>query len=283
MKAFYMTRISLHIILIIILVSCSNSTNKKAVSDQEGIRIVSLAQSVSKELEDLNMSDNIVGATSYCDISKTNKDLIIGTSTDVNIEKILLLKPDIVFATTLTKESTIFSLKNNGVKVHQIRKLESFEDICNHFIKLGELVGKEDLARSITNKSWQKIDSLKKIIPIHTEKQKVFFQIGAKPLFTVIPKTFMNDYITISGGENIASDFNKGTITREAVLQRNPDVIFVVTMGILGDDEKKTWKSYKELKAAKNNKIFIINSDIACSPTVLSFTETLEQVINYIY
>ena len=278
-----MIRNLLYIIILIILAACSNSAGKKKISYQEGIRIVSLAPSVSKEIQDLNMSDNIVGATSYCEISKTNKELIIGTTTEVNIEKILLLKPDIVFATTLTKESTVKSLTNNGIKVHQIKKLESFEHICSHFIKLGELVGKADLAQSIAEISKQKIDSLINIIPPGAEKPKVFFQIGAKPLFTVIPNTFMNDYIIMAGGENIATDFNKGTITRESVLKRNPDVIFIVTMGIIGDDEKSIWNSYKELKAAENNKIFIINSSTACSPTVLTYTKTLEKVINKIY
>ncbi len=47
--------------------------------------------------------------------------------------------------------------------------------------------------------------------------------------------------------------------------------------------KKKKWESYAELNAVKSKKIFIIDSNIACTPTVLSFTETLEQVIKKIY
>jgi len=278
-----MNKIFIFIIAVILVISCHNPSNKNRDVIENGIRIVSLAPSISKELESLNMTENIVGATSYCDISKNNEELIVGTATEVNIEKILLLNPDIVIASGLTKQTTINTLKNNGIAVHFIKKLQSFDDICNQAIELGKLVGKADLALSIVNRSRQRVDSMQSLIPSRDNKLKVFFQIGAKPIFTVIPNTFMNDYIIFSGCENLAADMNRGTITRESVLRRNPDVIFIVTMGILGDEEKNTWESYDELNAVKSKKIFIIDSNIACTPTVLSFTETLEQVIKKIY
>lgn len=278
-----MNKISLFIIAAILVISCNNSSDNKKNVTKNGIRIVSLAPSITKELESLNMTENIVGATSYCDISKKNKELIVGTATEVNIEKILLLNPDIVIALGLTKQTTINTLKNNGIAVHFIKKIQSFDDICNQAIELGKLVGKADLALSIVNRSRQKVDSLQSLIPSRHNKLKVFFQIGAKPIFTVIPNTFMNDYIIFSGCENLAADMKRGTITRESVLRRNPDVIFIVTMGIVGGEEIKTWESYTELNAVKRKKIFILDSNIACTPTVLSFTETLEQIIKKIY
>lgn len=278
-----MRRISLLIISLIVVVSCNTTTNKQYHNNKSVLRIISLAPSITKELIDLDMHENIVGVTSYCNISANNEDLVIGTATNVNIEKILLLKPDMVFATGLTKESNINSLRNNGINVQMIPKLESFDDICKQFVRLGDLVGKVDLAQSIVDKSMQRIDSLKNSITSTSEKSKIFIQIGAKPLFTVIPNTFMNDYITYANCENIAADLDKGTITRESVLKRNPDVIFIVTMGIIGDEEKITWANYKELSATKNKKIFIIDSNVACTPTVLSFTETFENIINKIY
>lgn len=278
-----MIRILPFIIAVLLVASCNNTTYRERESFENGTRIISLTPSITKELESLNMAGNIVGATSYCDISATNKELIIGTATEVNIEKVLLLNPDIVFASGLTKENTIIALKKNGITVHRFNKMQSFDDICKHFIELGKLVGKADLAQSIVDKSNKKVDSLRNSVPIHSDSLTVFFQIGAKPIFTVIPNTFMNDYISFAGCKNLASNITKGTITRESVLLRNPDIIFIVTMGIVGDDENNIWKGYTDLNATKNKKIFIIDSSIASTPTVLSFTETLEQVINNIY
>ncbi|MCK5135209.1 MAG: ABC transporter substrate-binding protein [Bacteroidales bacterium] len=278
-----MIRILSIITAVIVVASCNNPTNEKENNIKNGIRIISLAPSITNELESLNMAGNIVGATSYCNISAKNKELIVGTATEVNIEKVLLLNPDIVFASGLTKENTINALKKNGIAVHRVNTMQSFDDICDHFIELGKLVGKADLAQSIVNKSKKRVDSMSNSVPNQLNKLTVFFQIGAKPIYTVIPNTFMNDYITLAKCINIAADLEKGIITRESVLQRNPDIIFIVTMGIVGDNEKNIWESYAELNAAKSKNIFIIDSDIASTPTVLSFTETLEQVINNIH
>ena len=70
-----------------------------------------------------------------------------------------------------------------------------------------------------------------------------------------------------------------GTITREAVLVRNPDVIFIVTMGMLGPEQKREWERYPNLSAVKNKKIIIIDSNKACTPTPVTFAEALELIV----
>lgn len=278
-----MSKNILIITIVILLASCNNTTYNKKQMPDNGLRIISLVPSVTKELMDLNMTQNIVGATSYCDISAKNKDLIVGSAIDVNIEKVLLLKPDIVFASDLIKQADINTLKHNSIKVHMLNKMHSYNEICTHFIEIGTIVNKAELVESIVSKSKIKIDSLISSITAQSDSLEIFFQIGSKPIFSVIPNTFMNDYIIFAGCKNIMSDLNKGTVTRESVLERNPDIIFITTMGITDNNEKDIWESYTELNAVKKSNIFIIDTKIASSPTVLSFTETFEQVVNCIY
>ncbi len=278
-----MIRIVTFITILLIFTSCNNSENKISRNNENGIRIVSLVPSVTNELIDLGMKENIVGATSYCSVSATNKSLIVGSVVDVNIEKVLLLKPDIVFASGLTKQNDIVVLQNNNIKVHMLNKMHSYNEICSHFIEVGELVGKANMARFIVEESEKKIDSICNSVVIKRDTQTVFFQIGDKPIFTVLSNTFMNDYITFAGCKNIMYDLTKGTVTRESVLQRNPDIIIITTMGIIGDNDKGTWGGYNELSASKNNKIYVIDASTASIPTVKCFTVALEQVVGFIY
>ena len=266
------------------LFSCVGQQQKDVskIDSTKSLRIVSLAQSISQEIEEMGLSSNIVGATSYCNVAKKNKNLIVGTSTEINLEKIIMLKPDIVVVSTLTENNVIETLKKSGIKVYRLGKAISFNEICNEFIKLGKELGKETVAQNIVNKSKQTVDSLKKTIPADFHK-KIFFQIGAKPLYSVIPHTYMDDYIQFIGGTNIAADLNSGAVTRESVVQRNPDIIFVVTMGIVGEEEINIWKNYKQINAVKNNQIFVLNSDIACAPTPLSFVETFREIVKQVH
>ena len=268
---------------LLLFVACSNNSKKIELNKTDSLRIVSLAQSISQDVEYLGLSKNIVGATSYCNVSKKNTELIIGSSTDINIEKILILKPSVVLASTLTQPNIIESLKKNNIKVHCMGKASSFEEICNEFIKLGSVLGKKDTAAIIVSKCKNTIDSLRNNLPKLEVRPNVFFQIGSKPLFSVIPNTYMNDYLEFANCKNIASDLTSGTITREAVIKRNPDIIFVVTMGVVGNEEVNIWKTFKQINAVKNNRIYILDSDIACAPTPITFVETFQVMIKNIY
>lgn len=278
----YKWHLALLVLCFVLSCSCQNKRTSQGIQASTALRIVSLAPSVSKELCYLGAEKNIVGATSYCNISKGNEDLIIGSAIDVNIEKIVLLKPSIVIATGLTKQNNIEALRNNGVKVHLMSEMHSFKDICNAFITLGKIVNKEQKARTIIGKAQHTIDSLRTSIS-GERKKKVFFQIGAKPIYAVISNTFLDELITLANGENIACDMTYGTMTRESVINSNPDVIYVANMGIVGQGEKKIWESYNTLNAVRDNKVFIIDSGMACTPSVIAFTQTLNQMIKEIY
>jgi len=266
-------------LLSIALISISQNYS---VFGQTPTRIVSLAPSLTKNVYFLEQQHKLVGCTSYCDTAVANGKEVVASAVKVNIEKVISLKPDLVITTTMTNPETLDMLKKFNIRVETFPTAKSFDEICKQTIRLGQIIGAESNAKRIVTQSETKIKSLAS----STRKDKspsVFFQIGAKPLFTVIPGTFMNDYILLAGGKNVVTTPKTGTITREAVIASNPDVIFIVTMGIVGNEEKNVWESYSTLSAAKNKKIFIIDSNDACTPTPVTFVKTLERVINLIY
>ncbi len=245
-------------------------------------RVVSLAQSITKNIYLLQAQDKLVGCTSYCQTNKEDNIAVIGSAVKVNIEKIYSLKPDLVITTGLTSPETLGMLSKLGIKYKVFESPKNFNDICSQFAEIGKLIGKNEKARNIIQKEKAKLEALKKQIP-KGKKPKIFIELGTKPLFAVIPNTFMHDYIAFVGGENIATNVTTGIISRETVLLRNPDVIFVTTMGNIGAQEVDIWKSYKVLNAIKNNQIFLIDSNMACTPTPDSFTNTVEKMIEMMY
>lgn len=246
------------------------------------LRIVSLAPSITSIIYSLDSQKELVGCTSYCNVDKTLKTNVVASMVEINNEKILLLKPDVVLATSITKPSDIETLRRLGLKVTVFNTPKSYAEICKQYVEIGTLIGKKEKAQQIVVAEQARVAKLKNAAPKGSHP-KIFFQIGAKPLFTVLSNTFMNDYITLAGGQNIAADLTQGTITRESVLLRNPDVIFIVTMGIVGPEEKKIWENYPNLTATRNKKIFIIDSDKACVATPANFTQTLQEIIKLTY
>jgi iron complex transport system substrate-binding protein len=248
---------------------------------QQYKRVVSLAPSITKNIYYLNAQAHLVGCTNYCTIAIDDNKTVVASPVTINIEKVISLKPDLVIASTITNPEYIEMLKKFNIHVEVFTTPKSFSEICKQFVDIGQLLGQKDNALELVSIIKHEVDSLK-ALNSKNKNNRVFFQIGADPLFTVIPDTFMDDYIAFANATNIANDLNKGTISRESVIHRKPDYIFIVTMGIIGNEEKKVWESFKDLSAVKNNNIFIIDSDLACTPTPQTFLETMKIISDYI-
>lgn len=249
---------------------------------QEAKRIVSLVPWMTKSLYLMGEQSRIVGCTSFCPVNPADKIPVVASAMSINVEKTMMLKPDLVLASSLIKPEIIDKLKNLGIKVSYQPYPKSFEEICSSFVRLGELVGQGTKARQIVSVQKERLSKLMAKVP-KDKKPKVLIQIGAKPLFAAIPNTAIDDFIRFSGGTNVAAGLQSGDITREYILKQNPDVIFVVTMGIVAQEEKNIWMSYPVISATKSKKIFILDSDKTCSPTPILFVDALEEIIKQMY
>lgn len=249
---------------------------------QNKARYISLAPSLTHDLILLGLQDQLVGITNYCENNPTNSIPIVASAIDVNIELVASLKPDLVVATSLTNPEVQQLLENVTIKLVYFPLPKSFDEINSQFLELGKWVDREEIAAQIIQRESENVEALRKRIP-SGERPKIFMEIGIKPLFCVIPNTFLNDYIIFSGGINATEDLNNGMISRESILLRNPDVIILAAMGNVGEEEKQNWMNFGSVNAVKNKKIFIIDPNLACSPAPDHFTQTLELFIKYLY
>ncbi|TNF42799.1 MAG: hypothetical protein EP310_05505 [Bacteroidetes bacterium] len=245
---------------------------------QQVKRIVSLAPSITENLYLIGAGGKLAGCTSYCTMAVQDGVQQIGSTIDVNIEKILSLKPDLVLTMLMTKPQDVEAMRKLGIRVEILPTPKNFEEICEQTLQIARLTGNEKTAEQVVSSAREQVESLK-IKMKNKPRQKVFFQLGANPVFTVLPNTFMNDFILFSNSENIANGMKTGIITRESVLSKNPDVIFIATMGGFGEEEKKVWESYKGLKAAESKKVFLIDSETSCSPTPDNFAKAFADIV----
>lgn len=248
-------------------------------------RIISLSPAITEELYLLQIEDRVVGTTIYCDRPpKAKEKEKVGTVTKVDVEKIVILKPDLILASSLTNPRQMKKLKSLGIRVISFPLYENknFSQICKQFMEVGRIVGREEEAEEIVRQMKGKIDSVSKKVK-GLPKPNVFVQIGARPLFTITKDSFIQDLIILAGGINITREAKSGLYSREDVIRQNPEAIIIVTMGIVGEEEKKIWKKFKTLDAARNDRIYIIDSNKTCSPTPVSFIEALEEIAGFLH
>ncbi|MBI5573554.1 MAG: ABC transporter substrate-binding protein [Elusimicrobia bacterium] len=263
----------------LLLILCSRRLN----ADYQYQQIISLAPIITKSLCLLGVENKIVGISFYCkELPEVKDKEIVGTFTNMNLEKIISLKPDIVLCSSIMDNRQIEKLRNVKVNVVTFSPAKKFSELCEFFLQLSEIVNKKQKANKIIKEATEKINIVKQKMS-KLPKLKVIVQIGANPLFVANKDYFINDLIEFAGGINIAKNAKTGLYSREEVLKQNPDVIIILTMGIQGDKEKKTWQKYKTINAVKNNRIYIIDSDKVCSPTPESFVEVLKEIAEILH
>ncbi len=259
------------------------SVHTAHAGDAYSQRIVSLGPAVTESIYLLHSQDRLVGVTTYCvKPHEAQAKEKIGTVRQTNIEKVVSLRPDLVVATSLTDPKVVEKLTGLGIRVVRFSQPKNFEEICSQFMSVAALTGKEKEGLRITDEARAGAQHIRRNVE-GLQKPRVFFQIGAKPVYAVTGSSVLRDFIGYAGGVNIAADAADGIYSREEVLRENPDVIVIATMGIAGEKEKETWEKYKTLSAVQNNRIFIVDSEKLCSPTPLSFVRFLEEMAGLLH
>lgn len=240
-------------------------------------RIVSLAPSVTESLYELEINKELVANTIYCKDNNCKREKV-GTVTEPNIEKIVSLKPDLVVATKEGNyQSVVDKLKRLKLNVFIVEQYSGIEDIYNNFQVLADYIGKKELAQQIIKETKEEIKKISEIEKNNNEK--IFWEVGANPLFSVGNKSFINDYNKFINGTNIFEKINMSypNINIESVLEKNPDIIILVNMGDVSTKEINKWKKYKNITAVKNKKIFVVEADDIFIPTPKGFLKGIQK------
>ncbi|OIN97207.1 hypothetical protein AUJ66_04040 [Candidatus Desantisbacteria bacterium CG1_02_38_46] len=263
-----------------------DSTGMKVEITKVPQRIISLSPSITESLFELGIGDRIVGVTIYCNRPPEAKSKEkVGTLLNVNLEKIITLKPDIIFiGEEGNRPEIIRKLRKVSINVFAFGKVENFKKACQDFQMLGEIAGRKNRAKNIVKEITKKMEEIKKRIK-NMPPVKVFCQLGSDPIVTAGKGTFIDELIHIAGGINIAHNITQryARFSREQVIKKNPDVIIIVTMGEYTEKEKKTWYKFKELPAVKNNRIYIIDADLVCRPAPTVLIEGLKEIAKCIH
>jgi len=247
-----------------------------------GLRVVSLSPVVTEEIFLLGKERYLVGCSSYALLPRGFRVKKVGTLVNANIEEIVRLKPDYVFVSGMMNPMVIRKMKSLHLNVVYFGYPRSFDDICKQFLELARYIGGEGLAKQIVKKAELEVreiyDKTKRL-----RKPSVFVELGAHPIYTATKNSFVNDFIKFAGGINIAADSKSGLYSVEEVVRKNPDVIIISQMGFNGFKEKKRWEKFKFLNAVKNHRVYVLNDYSLCSPTPLSFVETLKKIAHFLH
>ncbi|MFJ7185540.1 ABC transporter substrate-binding protein [Lysinibacillus xylanilyticus] len=245
----------------------TDATGKDITLEAPPEKIVSLIPSNTEILFGLGLNDEIVGVTDNDDYpaEATKKDKVGGM--DYNIEKIIALSPDIVFAHASSmgnSKGAIEQLEAAGVKVFVVADAKNFNETYTTIEQLGQATGKLEEAKKIVADMKAKVKEIETKLD-GVEPKKVFVESSDEPeIYTTGKGTFMNEMLEMIHAENVAADVNDWyQIDAEKIIAKNPDVI-VVAYNYVPDILKKIPQraGFETITAVKSKAIVQVDENI---------------------
>jgi iron complex transport system substrate-binding protein len=243
-------------------------------------RAVSLAPNLTESIFAVGGGDRLVGVTTYCNYPvEATRIEKVGDTINPNIEKILALRPEIVFVSTASQVETFTkTLEEQGVKVF-ITSPKNFEAVLMNLQQLGDIFDTPELTTILLNELQTRIVSVDEEVRDRT-KARVFVQISKSPLFTVGKDSFLGELVSRAGGELATAgiiDKPFAQISGETAMALNPDVIVLSD----SEDNREPNEVFKNSKAVKNGRIIRLDADIISrpSPRIVTALEQLSEAL----
>ena len=206
-------------------ITVTDDAGNEVTLDKAAERIVSLAPANTEIAYAVGAGDKMVAGTSYDDYPEEAKALPkIGDFSNPNVEKIASFNPDLVLAAAGLQDKVLTKLTELGVTVYVVDP-KTYDGTIATIENVGKLAGTEDQAIAVADQmtaAQQEVQAAVGDLP----KATTFLEIYSKPLMTAGSGTFIDDMITIAGGENIGAQAGEGfpTFSTEVLVKDDPQV-----------------------------------------------------------
>jgi len=188
-------------------------------------RIISLVPSQTELLFDLGLGDSIVGITRFCTHpeKKVSAILKIGGTKHFEIEKIKVLKPDLIIGNKEENYLEGIEQLNSQFPVW-MSDIVTLEDSYQMIRAIGEITDTQERAVSIVSEIKAGFESL---APTSTAKSAAYF-IWRKPYMIAASGTFINEMMQQLGLKNVFdNEARYPAIEPSALAALQPDFIFL--------------------------------------------------------
>jgi iron complex transport system substrate-binding protein len=248
--------------------------------------IVSLSPANTEILFAIGAGGAVVGVTEYCNFPEAALAIgKVGGFSDISVEKVVRLKPDVVFASNLHAAKIVPALDRLKLKVVVIDP-DRIESVFDSIRLAGKILGKNAESEKLVSGMLSRYDAL--IAKVNkSEKVPLFWEISGD-LWTVGKGSFIDDLLAKAGGFNIASSLDSPwlQLSGEYIVKANPRVIFLADFPFgtkSGDLAKRPgWGSVSAVKSGNIIEVSLADNDKVsrAGPRIIDALEYVMRVLH---
>ncbi len=247
----------------------------EAASAERPARIVSLAPATTAILVEIGMADRLVAVDTWSRLPDSARDVPRLDMIRPDAELLLALGPDVVFASSMTKEGLgrdpFAPLSKSGVRVEYIPTSGTIRDIEEDVLRVAGAVGEPEKGEEIVRRMRREIGEIRSICAAIPEDRKpiVVFEIAPAPsVYSFGSGVYLDEMLAAAGARNAFAKERGWLATgAEAIVTANPDVI-LTNVDYLDDPvaEILSRPAWSAVNAVKNGRVYRIDNESSSQP-----------------
>ncbi len=246
-------------------------------------RILALSAAMTEMLFAVCPDSVIIGRTQVCNFPAAALKKPVVSSFPLDLEGLLLLKPDLVFTEAgMTSLEAAEQIQRLGIPVYY-QEYKQVTDVFRGLTDIGKIMHQEARAKNLTDSLKAELNAIESA-PKSAAPKRVLALISTDPIYVYGQNTLMTDKIKKAGGVNALTEVFKQQsppLTREYVLQLNPDVIFGFSPQQMNSTFFNLYPELKKINAYRQNRVYQLNDDLASRPGP-RIVESIREIRNYL-
>jgi len=246
-------------------------------------RIICLTEETTETLYLLGEQDRIVGVSGYTvRPPEARQKPKVSAYINAKFDKIITLKPDLVFAFSDLQADIAAELIRRGVTVFTFNQ-RSIAEILEMILTIGRITGSADKALQLVTTLQSDMDAIAESASRFPYRPRVLFEEWYDPLISGI--RWVDELVEIAGGNSVFPELREcqgakdRVVNPAVVIERDPQVIIGSWCGRqVKKDLIRAREGWAAISAVRNNQIYEIKSAYILQPGPAALTEGLRQL-----
>lgn len=225
-------------------------------------RIVTLAPHLAEGVFAAGGGRQVIATVEYSEFPAAAADIPrIGDAFRLDIERIVALRPDLVIAwESGNPRPAIQQLHELGLAVWSVEIREP-DEIPAYIEAVGRASGHREQAQIEAERLRRQLAEIEQRYA-EAEPVRYFYQVDAKPLFTINGQHLISRGLALCGGVNIFADETglAFQVARESVIVANPEAMLAPRLPGAADP-LAAWRDWPGLSAVEHDALFLLSAD----------------------
>ena len=273
----------------------TDDANRKVVLKNKPERVVSLSPSFLGMID--AVGEKVIGRASskVGIIPESMKDAQeVGFTYNIDVERVVALKPDCVLALKGQHDKFISLLESNNIPVIEI-DVRTYKEVRNALKLIGKIYGAEQIGQQAAEKLDNEISKISEKIP-KDEKKIVILHASAKNVTVELDGTIAGSAAKLLGFKNVAAgstplsgDPDKTPYSLEELVKNDPELIFITSMGTDAAIENRLRSdvqsnpAWNSLNAVRENRIIFLPEQLFLINPGWQYPKAVEYMAKSVY